>query len=471
MFFIYLFLRYGVQDFASVHPFYSDAKYPPTREQIPAILKTSRGVNESPLELASFPITEKEYLYQHISRLTFDKDPRNGYRRGTYISTTGGGSGGKPMVFATDSLENRKQRAVQGNLLRECGLIESGDWVLTLHVSGHLYRAIDLMTELFENAGAAVLCAGPEMSHQAVVETLIQFRANAVAGDVSQLLQLANYVMSLDDDQRGEIWINKLIYTSESMTELQSDFLISVFGKITICSVIGSAEAGPWGLSSTALMGSPKGKYTDFIVDKRTMVLEVLPFSISQEKVPRTSCSLTSCAESVPLGQTGLLVQTSLQRLRNPLVRYLCGDVASLHPLSSELRAKLPAGCTDHYQVARVYGRDQRSSFTWYGEYFDFQAVQSFMSKNEWNIVQWQVILRHTHPKGAGVILDVRVLRGLHRPEKHASDQDLASRMREFFWVFDFNRELFNLEFVVESDGFLRSKTGRKVMRFVDLTK
>lgn len=44
------------------------------------------------------------------------------------------------MVFATDSLENRKQRAVQGNLLRECGLIESGDWVLTLHVSGHLYR-------------------------------------------------------------------------------------------------------------------------------------------------------------------------------------------------------------------------------------------------------------------------------------------------------------------------------------------
>lgn len=48
---------------ASVHPFYSDAEYPPTREEIPAILKTSREGNEGPFELASFPITEKETLY------------------------------------------------------------------------------------------------------------------------------------------------------------------------------------------------------------------------------------------------------------------------------------------------------------------------------------------------------------------------------------------------------------------------
>lgn len=326
------------------------------------------------------------------------------------------------------------------------------------------------MTELFESAGGSVLCAGPEMPHQAVVETLIQFRANAVAGDVSQLLQLANYVKTLGEEQRRQVWLNKLIYTSESMTESQREFLTSVFGDIIICSVIGSAEAGPWGVSSTALMGNPKGNYTDFIVDKRTMALEVVPFSVSSEKSQCTSCSLTSCAENVPLGQKGLLVQTSLQRLRHPLVRYLCGDVASLHSMSPELLAKLPTECVEHYQVVRIYGRDQRASFTWYGEYFDFQAVQSFMRNDQWNIVQWQVILRHADPKGAGIILDVRVLRGLQIPAKHVTDDDLALKIREFFWVFDFNRELFSLKFVVETGGFLRSKTGRKVMQFVDLT-
>ncbi|OQE30240.1 hypothetical protein PENFLA_c003G04695 [Penicillium flavigenum] len=457
-----------ILEVASVHPFYSDAEYPPTREQIPAILESSRLKRED-VQLRSFPVTRKDSLYRHISRLTVDKDSRNGYRQGTYISTTGGGSGGPPMVFATDCLENRRQRAVIGNLLRECGLIERGDWVLTLHVSGHLYRAIDLMTELFENAGAAVLCAGPEMPHRVVVEALIQFRANAVAGDVSQLLQLANYLTTLGSEQKNEISLNKIIYTSESMTASQREFLISVFGDIKICSVIGSAEAGPWGVSSTALMEAPKGNYTDFIVDKRTICLEVLPFSVGEES-QKTSCSLTSCTEHVPLGQPGLLVQTSLQRLRNPLVRYLCGDVASLHPMSPELLERLPKQYTEHYQLVRIYGRDQRSSFTWYGEYFDFKAVQSFMRNDQWNIIQWQIILQPADRKGAGTILDVRVLRGLHVAERHASKEDLTKKMMEFFWVFDFNRDLFGLTFVSEPGGFLRSQTGRKVMQFVDLT-
>ncbi|KAJ6098411.1 hypothetical protein N7499_002785 [Penicillium canescens] len=378
---------------ASVHPFYSDTEYPPTREQIPEILETAQANGEDGVQLKSFPLITKDSL------------------------------------------------------------------------------AIDLMTELFENAGAAVLCAGPEMPHQAVVESLIQFRANAVAGDVSQLLQLANYLTILGSEQKKEISINKLIYTSESMTVSQREFLISVFGEISICSVIGSAEAGPWGISSTALMGISEGNYTDFIIDKRTICLEVIPFSGTSREAPKPSCSLTSCAEHVPLGQPGLLVQTSLQRLRNPLIRYLCGDVGSLHPMTPEILAKLPSQHTEHYQLVRIYGRDQRSSFTWYGEYFNFKAVQSFMRNEQWNIVQWQIILQHADPKETGIILEVRVLRGLHEAEKHASEEVLAAKMRKFFWVFDFNRELFSLRFVLESGEFLRSKTGRKVMQFVDLTK
>ncbi|KAE8360065.1 hypothetical protein BDV27DRAFT_135120, partial [Aspergillus caelatus] len=81
--------------------------------------------------------------YKQITRLTVDLDPRNGYRRSTYISTTGGGSGrGPPMIFATDSVENHQQRVVFGSMLKICGIIEPGDWVLTMHNAGHLYRHV-----------------------------------------------------------------------------------------------------------------------------------------------------------------------------------------------------------------------------------------------------------------------------------------------------------------------------------------
>lgn len=44
------------------------------------------------------------------------------------------------MVFVTDSAENRRHRDVAGSLLRTCRLIEPGDWMLTMHISGFFYR-------------------------------------------------------------------------------------------------------------------------------------------------------------------------------------------------------------------------------------------------------------------------------------------------------------------------------------------
>lgn len=161
---------------AKVHPFYSDTKYPPTPEELHHALRASKDKGGNDLDLKSFPLTRKDALYdkaylsggflsfvlscvycssslifdairyKQIGRLTVDTDPRNGYRQSTYISITGGGSGGPKMVFATDSVENRKQRAVIGSLMRTCGLIEPGDWVVTMHVSGHLYRCVYLVT-------------------------------------------------------------------------------------------------------------------------------------------------------------------------------------------------------------------------------------------------------------------------------------------------------------------------------------
>lgn len=134
---------------ASIHPFYSDAKYPPTRADIPSALTNAKQTSGRDRDLKSFPLTRKSTLENQIARLTNDLDPRNGYRQETYVSVTGGGSGqSAAMVFATDSAENRKQRAVIGVLLRKCGILGPGDWMLTVHAGGNLYRYFLMMIVL-----------------------------------------------------------------------------------------------------------------------------------------------------------------------------------------------------------------------------------------------------------------------------------------------------------------------------------
>lgn len=46
---------------ASVHPFYSDVVYPPTREELPSVLAKARESGNG--EWLSFPLTHKEQLY------------------------------------------------------------------------------------------------------------------------------------------------------------------------------------------------------------------------------------------------------------------------------------------------------------------------------------------------------------------------------------------------------------------------
>ncbi|KAE8377172.1 hypothetical protein BDV26DRAFT_220211 [Aspergillus bertholletiae] len=451
---------------AKVHPFYSNAKWAPTRETLTEILMNSDDHADG-LHLHSFPPTEKVELYKHIARLTADTSPQNGYRQSTYISTTGGGSGGAPMVFATDSLENRQQRAAIGSLLRACKIVEPGDWVLTMHVSGHFYRALDLMTELFEAAGASVLCAGPEMAMETIVDALNQYRVNVVSGDAGQLVQLARYLDTLPINQRASLQIRKIVYTSEPMTPAQRNFIKSVLGEVLICSVIGSAEAGPWAVSNPLLTGDNSESFADFIFDTRTMLLEVLPLSFQDKKVK--SNFHVGYTAGVPDGQKGMLLQTSLQRLRNPLVRYVCGDVASLHSLPVEIQTRLPAEDAEHYHVARIYGRDRRISFDWYGEYFEFETVQGLMRQANWGILQWQIIL-WTQPDGIDHGLEVRLLRSSASDETLLSEEDLIKEIKHFFMVFDFNESLFQLKFLTGLDGFVRSATGRKVANFVDRT-
>lgn len=138
-----------------------------------------------------------------MQRLVQDTNPDNTYRQSSYLSITGGGSGGQPMLFAVDVHENRQQRLEMGRFLRLCRVVEPHDWVMSTHASGGFYRSLDLMTEVIENAGAAVLSAGNNMCQQDLIEALIHFHVTALTGDGSQVVQLVHSISNLPTQERA----------------------------------------------------------------------------------------------------------------------------------------------------------------------------------------------------------------------------------------------------------------------------
>ncbi|OJI99662.1 hypothetical protein ASPVEDRAFT_148689 [Aspergillus versicolor CBS 583.65] len=448
---------------ASIHPFYrSDAQYPPDAERIKQILEQQKDTNTP--SLASVPLTYKKDLYKAIQRLSTDRSRGNVYRHSSYISTTGGGSGGIPMAFLTDSTENRAQRAHCGRLMRLCGVIEPGDWIVTVHTSGNLYRSLDLMAERMEYAGGSVLCAGHLMPHPELVQLFLEYRANVLCGDSSQILQFALHVASLPAAMREALCIDKILYTSEPLVRSQRNYLISVFGSVKICSAFANAESGPWCVMNMAITGDKADDAADFIFDTRTILVEVLsPSAVDESQTGADPNDQTAVKEVHPLpdGETGSLVLTSLQRLRNPLVRYASGDVGALLPLPST--HSIPAETAQHLKVLRLRGRDQRFSFKWQGNYFEFHFLREFMQREDLGVLQWQLILSDDEASHAHHC-EVRILRGT----TDKPDDEVAKILERVFEVTPVNAPLFHVTFLGGTRGFERSATGNKVMRFVD---
>ncbi|CAG8928439.1 unnamed protein product [Penicillium salamii] len=456
---------YSIRDILSVasrHPFYNrEVQYPPNAKEIAQLLdpQTQTAVPE----LRSLHLTQKEDLYEQIQRLSVDDSPQNDFRRSVYSSITGGGSGGVPMLFLTDSTENRKHRLTAGRFLKTCGLVDPRDWIVTVHVSGGFYRSLDLLSEMFENAGGSVLAVGHTMPISDVVNALIKYRVNVLSGGSSAILQILNYIASsATEEQRSALKVDKIIYTSEPLGRQQRDFIRSVLGSVKICSVLGSSEAGPWAVANLALTGEPDDDAVEFIYDTRTMVIEILPLEAAE--TPKES---VQSVPGLPEGSVGCIVQTSLQRLRNPLVRYVTGDIGSLHPLPVAARAAIPTEEAQHLRMIRMRGRDKRFSFKWYGKYYEFHTIRDVLSSAEWGVLQWQLILAVKEPSHS-VNFEVRLLRSTTEMADQISEADLIEKLRKLFHVTPNNEHLFKLTFVGDNEGFILSSTGNKVMSFVD---
>ncbi|KAK4139586.1 uncharacterized protein C8A04DRAFT_32912 [Dichotomopilus funicola] len=455
---------------AKTHPFYTPGvQYPPDRDAVQKIVESG---NQGPSEasLSSWPLATKDQLYRTIRRLVSDTSSTNTYRDGSYISMTGGSGGGLPMPFATDSFENREQRARMGEFIRLCGVIEPGDWVLTVHTSGGFYRSLDLMVEILENAGASVLPAGHAMSLAEVVEALVHYRVNVLSGDSSQIVRVSGIIAGLPAEERQNVKLTKIIYTSEPLTDVQRAYIREVLGPIQVYSVLGSCEAGPWALSNPEIgqaSASEVAGAADFVFDTRTMLVDILDPSV----LDNDDGSVAATREPLPDGSLGIVVQTSLQRLKNPLVRYVTGDIGSLHPVPESAVAKgIPAEERQYLRILRLHGRDRRFSFKWSGEYLQFDWLAALLQTKEWRILQWQVVL--AQPKSfPDPTLEIRLLLPASVAETDIEPESrLVKAIEQFCVVTPGNRHLFQIKILTDLTQFERSSTGRKVIKFIDRT-
>ncbi|KAJ5644425.1 hypothetical protein N7507_010436 [Penicillium longicatenatum] len=368
--------RYSLAEVLAVaksNIFYNpDILYPANTDGVQASRNSVIGHEAEP-KLQEQPLLEKKTLYNVIEQLTHDQDARNTYRHSSYMSITGGESGGIPMFFAVVAHENRQQRAQMGYPVSSS--LETGSYLFIPQET--FYRSLDLTTEIMENAGATVLSAGCYMPAPEVAKALADYHVNALTGDGTQVINVIYAISMMAQSDRDRICLDKIIYTSEPLTSPQRDFVKTVLGDIKITSIIGSSEAGPWAISNPDLTReqSLTSGCVDFIFDTRHVLLQILPCSV----LDGASLSDTT---PLPYGEWGIIVQTSLQRLRNPLVRYITGDVGSLYPLPKGTNVSVPHADR---------GRNQRFNFKWDGCYFEFDKIEAVLQQDEYGILQWQV--------------------------------------------------------------------------------
>lgn len=323
--------------------------------------------------------------------------------------------------------------------------------------SSNVCSALDLIVEIIEHAGASVLPLGHLAGPEDILAICLKYRPTTLTGDTSQIIQFASFVES--SETAGDLCINKILYTSESMSRLQRSYIQSVFGQgespVVFSSILGSAEMGTWAVGTVELTGPQEDDTGDLIFDTRNMIIEVMPLDINLSTRHRP-CRIVE-------GEAGVLIVTSLQRLRHPLVRYVTGDIGSIHQLPESACSQLGQG-SEHLRVLRLHGRDIRSSFKWQGEYFELSKMNKLMSTPAWSVVRWQIVL--TSDKSNRDSIEIRLMRTTGT-DGLAAQEAIEEKLKEHFYVQEQNESLFHIN-LRAPDDFIRSSTGNKVIKLVD---
>jgi len=265
--------------------------------------------------------------------------------RSIYWSPSGGTTGASQHV-PVDVQENALQRSMLIPLLLagqvyssqtiDANLFDTGE-------SGFLYRAREIFQDFVTQCGGTSLPLGWQCPDEMVLQRCYEFRANSMSASPSRMAHLSAYVLSrvqqLEQEQEDKqdkeknqkelqilqtvrMRITRGVFACEPLQEARQHVIQQAFPNIRFASVIGSAEAGCWGVSlPQPFMAHRVG--TGFLYDRRIVSLRVVPVDNDDDHDEEE--------DQYPLGQ---LVVTNHLRQRFPVQNYDTGDLGKVVPAS-----------------------------------------------------------------------------------------------------------------------------------------
>ncbi len=320
-----------------------------TREQIFQMarkLPCYRDMFSGAESFSEAPVIDKQLLYNMVAQ--YLSEPA--FRRGLYLSPTGGSSSSELLHFPTDIAENHFQREILSSYLKKAKILDKDSIVLNLFGSTMMYRSLEIINEFCELAGATTLPVSAHCPDQIAYNLARQFGANCIAGTSSRIIQFAKFLQ----DNKLEHPFPRLIFGGEPMPKSKEAFLRECLKTESFNAVFGSGEAGVFGIKLNDAGGSK------YLCPPELIHIEVV---------------------DADENGFGTMVVTNLVRTRFPLVRYNTEDVVRLTKERFEDR---------EMNVIEFRGRADRS-FQIGGEY----TMLSEFSKLFEGLLEFQISLSY----------------------------------------------------------------------------
>ncbi len=253
------------------------------------------------------PVLRKPPQVRIMSKQEFQSAPLDPERSHLYFKS--GGSSGDPKLSVFSYNEYHLQMKAGADGLFAAGLDPAKDRCMNLLYAGGLYGGFVSIFSVLEDLNAVQFPMGAHPDTRMVAETIAAHQVNVLIGMPSYLIQL---FMQNSDFFKEHPVVEKIFYGGEHFNEVKKRHFRNVFGvKIIRSAAYGSVDAGPIGFQCQYCEGSVHHLFSDL------HVLEIL--DLNQDI-------------SVPVGEPGRVVLTSLARVGQKLERYEIGDTARLLP-------------------------------------------------------------------------------------------------------------------------------------------
>lgn len=282
--------------------------------------KRLRGVSiDSAADLARVPVLTREEMENNM--------PPQGTGLGTgpwtggYI-TRSGGSTGEPKFSVYDGKDWDAMIGHAVGVFRALGLTPA-DRLGNFMLAGDLYGSFVSFDHINSRLGLATFAFAGASKPETFVDVWRKFKLNVAQGIPPQLVPFLRRARELEP----ALTLEKVVYAGTHMSSADREWLTAKLKVKRIASVIGANDGGQIAYQCERMSGALHHAVDDFnyleIVNER--------------------------GQSVPDGETGAIVITSLLKLAYPLIRYAVGDRGRIVPG--------PCACRRTARVLEYLGR------------------------------------------------------------------------------------------------------------------